>query len=76
MNYQVKEYYYDVKAQIWEFVQDIIETTDLDFAKKIFFQASWKKTTTIAVWEKVTLVGIDELGVVTTMIELKKRSNI
>lgn len=76
MNYQVKEYYYNDNEQKWELLAILIRTTDLEKAKKAFFKATWNKTEFVSIWVEFALLSIDDLGQITTMIELKKRSNI
>ena len=73
MKYEVRSYYYDGS---WHYVQTYLETEDLEKAVKRFYEVITYRTCMNVVWVEFSLLGIDELGQITTMIELKKRSNI
>ena len=73
MKYEVKSYYYDGS---WHYVQTYLETEDFEKALKRFYEVITYRTPLNAVWVEFSLLGIDELGQITTMIELRKRSNI
>ena len=73
MKYEIKSYYYDGD---WHNVQTYLETEDLEKAVRRFYEVITYRTCMNVVWVEFSLLGIDELGQITTMIELKKRSNI
>ena len=73
MKYEIRSYYYDGD---WHNVQTYLETEDLEKAVRRFYEVITYRTCLNVVWVEFSLLGIDELGQITTMIELKKRSNI
>ena len=74
MNYEIRSYYYSGSS--WHYAQTYLETEDFDKAVKRVYEVITYRTPLNAVWVEFSLLGIDELGQITTMIELKKRSNI
>lgn len=74
MRYEIRSYYY---SDGWQYAQTYIETEDLEKAVKRFYEViTYKSPLNNEIWVEFSLLGIDELGQITTMIELKKRSNI
>lgn len=73
MKYEIRSYYY---SGSWKYSQTYLETEDFEKAVKKFYEVITYRTCMNAVWVEFSLIGIDELGQITTMIELKKRSNI
>lgn len=74
MKYEIRSYYY---SGGWKYDQTYLETEDFDKAVKRFYEViKYKSPMNAFVWVEFSLLGIDELGQITTMIELKKRSNI
>lgn len=73
MKYEVISYYYDGS---WHYVQTYLETEEFEKAVKKFYEVITYRTCMNVVWVEFSLLGIDELGQITTMIELKKRPNI
>ena len=74
MKYEIRSYYY---SGGWQYDQTYLETEDFDKAVKRFYEViTYKSPMNAFVWVEFSLLGIDELGQITTMIELKKRSNI
>ena len=74
MKYEIRSYYYSGSS--WHYVQTYLETEDFEKAVKRFYEVITYKSPLNAVWVEFSLLGIDELGQITTMIELRKRSNI
>ena len=74
MKYEIRYYYY---SDGWQYDQTYLETEDFEKAVKRFYEViTYKSPINAFVWVEFSLLGIDELGQITTMIELKKRSNI
>ena len=74
MKYEVRSYYYD---GAWHYVQTYLETEDFEKAVKRFYEViTYKSPMNAFVWVEFSLLGIDELGQITTFIETRKRSNI
>lgn len=74
MRYEIRSYYY---SDGWQYAQTYLETEDLEKAVKRFYEViTYKSPLNNEIWVEFSLLGIDELGQITTMIELKKRSNI
>lgn len=73
MKYEIRSYYY---SGSWKYSQTYLETEDFEKAVKKFYEVITYRTCMNVVWVEFSLLGIDELGQITTMIELKKRSNI
>ena len=74
MKYEIRSYYY---SDGWQYAQTYLETEDLEKAVKRFYEViTYKSPLNNEIWVEFSLLGIDELGQITTMIELKKRSNI
>ena len=74
MKYEIRSYYY---SGGWQYSQTYLETEDFEEAVKRFYEViKYKSPLNAFVWIEFSLLGIDELGQITTMIELKKRSNI
>lgn len=73
MIYQVKEYYY---SDGWQYDQTYLETEDFEKAVKRFYEVITYRTCLNVLWVEFSLLGIDELGQITTFIETRKRSNI
>ena len=74
MKYEIRSYYYDGG---WKYSQTYLETEDLDKAVKRFYEViQYKSPLNAFVWIEFSLLGIDELGQITTFIETRKRSNI
>lgn len=74
MIYQVKEYYY---SDGWHYSQTYLETEDFEKALKRFYEViQYSSPLKAYIWIEFSLLGIDELGQITTFIETRKRSNI
>lgn len=74
MKYEIRYYYY---SDGWQYDQTYLETEDFEKAVKRFYDViQYKSPMNTFIWIEFSLLGIDELGQITTMIELKKRSNI
>ena len=74
MKYEIRSYYYD---DAWHYVQTYLETEDFEKAVKRFYEViTYKSPMNAFVWIEFSLLGIDELGQITTFIETRKRSNI
>lgn len=74
MKYEIRSYYYD---DTWHYVQTYLETEDFEKAVKRFYEViTYKSPMNAFVWVEFSLLGIDELGQITTFIETRKRSNI
>ena len=74
MRYEIRSYYY---SGGWQYSQTYLETEDFEKAVKRFYEViTYKSPLNNEIWVEFSLLGIDELGQITTMIELKKRSNI
>ena len=73
MNYEIRSYYYN---GVWHYEQTYLETEDFEKAVKRFYEVITYKSPLNAVWVEFSLLGIDELGQITTFIETIKRSNI
>ena len=74
MKYEIRSYYYDGG---WHYVQTYLETEDFEKALKRFYEViTYRSPMNAFVWVEFSLLGIDELGQITTFIETRKRSNI
>lgn len=73
MKYEIRFYYY---SGGWQYSQTCLETEDFEKAVKRFYEVITYRTLLNEMWFEFSLLGIDELGQITTMIELRKRSNI
>lgn len=74
MKYEIRYYYYD---DGWQYDQTYLETEDFDKAVKRFYEViTYKSPMNSFIWIEFSLLGIDELGQITTFIETRKRSNI
>ena len=73
MKYEIRSYYY---SDGWHYVKTYLETEDFEKAVKRFYEVITYRTCLNVVWVEFSLLGIDELGQITTFIETRKRSNI
>ena len=74
MKYEIRSYYY---SDGWKYDQTYLETEDFDKAVKRFYEViKYKSPMNAFAWIEFSLLGIDELGQITTFIETRKRSNI
>lgn len=74
MKYEIRYYYYDGG---WQYDQTYLETEDFEKAVKRFYDViQYKSPMNTFIWIEFSLLGIDELGQITTFIEMRKRSNI
>ena len=74
MKYEIRSYYY---SDGWKYSETYLETEDFDKAVKRFYEViTYKSPMNAFVWVEFSLLGIDELGQITTFIETRKRSNI
>ena len=74
MKYEIRSYYY---SEGWKYSQTYLETEDFEKAVKRFYEViTYKSPLNAFVWIEFSLLGIDELGQITTLIETRKRSNI
>lgn len=74
MKYEIRSYYY---SGGWQYDQTYLETEDFEKAVKRFYEViQYKSPMNAFVWIEFSLLGIDELGQITTFIETRKRSNI
>lgn len=74
MKYEIRSYYY---SDGWKYSETYLETEYFEKALKRFYEViSYKSPMNAFVWVEFSLLGIDELGQITTFIETRKRSNI
>ena len=74
MKYEIRFYYY---SGGWQYSQTYLETEDLEKAVKRFYDViTYRTPLNEEMWVEFSLLGIDELGQITTFIETRKRSNI